>query len=610
MEGKISGWRAHKVLASVLVLSLAMPLNSAVLGQHSSSEREPGERTQLQLRRSVERREYRGGMVEGEERTVAPGDTLWRMLVQEHGVSGKRFSQYLVIIRGLNPQIRNLDILKVGDSIFIPLHPDELLGAQPVLAKKEEARTEIARGTTTDYRVKRGEHLYQILREQLGIHDQRELAINYALVKDLNPERKNWDSLQEGEVIRLPTPVQPSEIASSRKQRAAESTAAASKPRLEAKPLAEAKKAQQGRPAESKAAGPDYARQIPARENLLLLGQVIEALGNEVQRTGQEILPVNEGTIRIDRNSYPVVFNRKLDQKIILDPDDKISPALRARLGSSMVVSIKKGTSLQEFINHALPRLGYQPLPSDRPLVIQDGGIGYELKGSWIVLAPEESQKPQEIFIINLTENPASVPEYLKEILSLKGVNLRDIFVPSPPGSPLPSENHRPLTETKPEVKTWPREKKGIIDAILETYGINFSSSQDISVELHEGLRLDARSDRLFEVNGRKVALFFSQVTEEIKKALREKHGTKAVEFDLPSLSLREMISRVLGELGEQAVYHEHRFPAASGVNGDNLLVTAWGFLLPQKKLFITDREIPQGVLRFFFEKGLQIVYF
>jgi hypothetical protein len=610
MEGKISGSRARKLLASVLVLSLAVPLNSAALGQQSSSEHEPGGGTQLQLRRSVERREYRGGIVEGEERTVAAGDTLWRLLVEEQGLSAKRFNQYLVIIRALNPRIKNLGILKIGDTIFVPLHPDELLGAQPVFAKREETGTAIARGTTTDYRVKRGEHLYQILREQLGIQDQRELAINYALVKDLNPERKHWDALQEGEVIRLPTPVHTSEIASSRNQRAGESASAANRPRLEAKPFGEAKKVQEDRPAKPKFSGPDYARQIQARENLLLLRQVIEALGNEIQQTGQEILPVKEGTIRIDRNSYPVIFNPKLDQKIILDPDDKIPPALQARLASSMVVSIKKGASLQEFINHALPRLGYQALPSDRPLIIKDGGIGYELKGSWIVMAPEESHKPQEIFIINLTEAQAAIPEYLKEMLLLKGINLKDIFVPSAPGSQLPGENHRPLTETKPDVKTWPREKEGMIDAILELYGINFSSSHDISVELHEGLRLDARSDRLFEFNGRKVALFFSQVTDEIKRALREKHGTKPVEFDLSSVSPREMISRVLDELGEGAVYYEHRFPAADGANGANLLVTAWGFLLPQKNLFITDREIPQGVLRFFFEKGLQVVYF
>jgi hypothetical protein len=40
------------------------------------------------------------------------------------------------------------------------------------------------------------------------------------------------------------------------------------------------------------------------------------------------------------------------------------------------------------------------------------------------------------------------------------------------------------------------------------------------------------------------------------------------------------------------------------------LNISAWGFLLANRGLFVTDREIPQSLHRFFFEKGLEIVYF
>jgi hypothetical protein len=35
-----------------------------------------------------------------------------------------------------------------------------------------------------------------------------------------------------------------------------------------------------------------------------------------------------------------------------------------------------------------------------------------------------------------------------------------------------------------------------------------------------------------------------------------------------------------------------------------------WGFLLASRGLLVTDREIPLSLHRFFFEKGLEIVYF
>jgi hypothetical protein len=56
--------------------------------------------------------------------------------------------------------------------------------------------------------------------------------------------------------------------------------------------------------------------------------------------------------------------------------------------------------------------------------------------------------------------------------------------------------------------------------------------------------------------------------------------------------------------------YREHRFAAADGAVKDRLTVTAWGFSVPKHSLFITDRQIPLALHRFFFEKGLEIVYF
>jgi hypothetical protein len=67
-------------------------------------------------------------------------------------------------------------------------------------------------------------------------------------------------------------------------------------------------------------------------------------------------------------------------------------------------------------------------------------------------------------------------------------------------------------------------------------------------------------------------------------------------------------MARLLSELGEQAAYGAHRFSASA--TKDKLTITAWGFLLAKRGMFVTDREIPEPLQRFFFEKGLEIVYF
>ena len=101
--------------------------------------------------------------------------------------------------------------------------------------------------------------------------------------------------------------------------------------------------------------GLDYAKQLPAKENLALLGQVVEILGNEVRRDGQETVTLKDGTVRVDRTSYPVVYNPKLNQRIILDPDEKIPVALKSKLtdpsAQTGVLPITGTASLQESVS-------------------------------------------------------------------------------------------------------------------------------------------------------------------------------------------------------------------------------------------------------------------
>lgn len=619
MEGKMTVPR-RSVVFVIAGAALLFPASSHA--QSPSPGSAPAGESQIMLRKNVETRDYQGKAVEGEERTVGRGDSLWRILIQEKGLPEKRFRSYLVVIRGLNPQVKDLNVLRVGDAIFIPLRPEEALGARSAASGSAAVpQPHSPAGTTVSYRVKAGEHLYQILRQQLGVRDDKEISRYYALIKDLNPERKNWDTLREGETIRLPAVAPVQEAAGRRGVAATEA-----KPLAEIAPLSTAQPAPASTPPPAPAApgappvpaaapviDMEYARRLPAADGMGLLAGVVENLGAQLQRTGEEVVAVKDSTVRIDRGSYPVVHNPKINQRVVIDTGGNIPDSLRKQLNSpevgTPVVSLNPRTSLHDAVNQLLAGLGYQILSTDRPVVIQEAGVAYEAKGSWVALAPEESNKPQEIFVINLTDQQSAIPPYLLAHLGARGLQMRDVMVSAPGSTPAPvpaNESREFLRQTK----TWPRDKKEMVDSLLLAYGVPFGVAETISVKLGDGLTLEGRADRVFEARGKKVALFFQRAQPEIKKALQEKPGLKAVELDVAALSSRDVIGRLLNELGDQANYREHRFPVARGSAQDRLVVTAWGFLLPNRSLFVTDREIPPSLHRFFFDKGLDIVYF
>jgi hypothetical protein len=560
---------------------------------------------EMSLRKSVQSRDFQGRQYEGEEHQIGRGDSLWRILVEEKGVPGQKFRSYVVLIRGLNPHVSNLDVLRIGDKIFVPLQLDEATVGratnQPI-KQGESSRS----GTIGDYRVKPGEHLYQILREQLKLTDERKVAQYYALVRDLNPERKDWDTLVGGEIIRLPAegPAQ-MQVAETGKKTA---------PRLGA----EGFPAQSSPKTDEKQTSPRYdvRRSLlsPAKENLPLFSRVAEAMDIEMRESGEEVVNLAEGSVRLARSSYPVAYNSASNQRVVIDPESKISPSLAVKLSDptvgTPVVSFGNGATMRDAVAQLLAGLGYQALPADQSIVIQEEGVSFEAKGDWVVLAPEVSNRTQEMYVINLAEKSNQTPAYLKSELAKKGLHLREVALRAESVMDAKSAEDSQSVIAGGQTKRWPRDKQELVDALLLVYGVTFGVAEKLPVDLADGVQVDVGVDRLFELRGQRTALFFSGGAMELRKLLEEKQGVTPVMLDLATTSTREIITRMLNLLGDPTIYREHRFAPAGDALRDQVAIRAWGFQPTKKTLFITDRQIPTTLQRFFFEKGLDIVYF
>lgn len=611
---------------SVFGLSCSL-LGVIGLGHAQEQSKASSDTTEMSLRKSVITRQFQGREFAGEEREIARGESLWRILVEEKGLPERRFHSYLVIIRGLNPQIKSLDVLRVGDRLFIPLRLDDAGQAAPSTTAAAAGRRQAAVGRTVNYRVKEGDHLYRILREQLKLSDQRKLSEYYALVTDLNPGRENWDNLLEGELIRLPA-IEPNvEIAKAETiaiepgggTAKAATGVAGGQPRgsLRALPsssgvTSETATKSQVAPALSPTA--EQAIRSAARENMQLFARVAEALGSEVQQSGEEVVALADGAVRLDRSSYPVVYHAALRQRVVIDPDGNIPASLKSKLGDpsigTPILAMANGLSLDDAVRQLLVGLGYQPLPAEKPIVVQNAGVAIEAKGNWMALAPDVSNKTQEVLVINLTDATNKIPDSLKSALAKHGLDLREIILRQPVNEPGMTKISKELKTEPTAARNLPLDKREIVDAILLSFGIAFGVAEDISVELRDGLRIDKRADRIFELNSKRTALFFKPLDAAVRRALQERQGIQTVEIAIDALSSRDVIARVLHLLDDQAVYREHRFPAAPGPAPQRLTVKAWGFHVPNKAMFVTDRQIPPELNRFFFEKGLEIVYF
>ena len=104
------------------------------------------------------------------------------------------------------------------------------------------------------------------------------------------------------------------------------------------------------------------ALRAPAKENMALFANVIEAMGNEIQQTGEEVVASSEENIRFERSVYPVVYNPTLRQKLVIDPEGKIPASLKSKLNDprigAQVLPMANGLSLQDAVGQLLAAIG------------------------------------------------------------------------------------------------------------------------------------------------------------------------------------------------------------------------------------------------------------
>lgn len=603
MEGKVRSimLRRRFVLALAFLFGIAFGADGWTQEQSAAPQEE--EAARLRLRKTLKTREYGGRAVEGEEKVVQPGDSLWRILVREKGLPEKRFGRYLIVIKSLNPHIRKLDLLEVGDTLFIPIRPDEILGIK-IASKEGEARI---------YQVKPDDYLYLILRRQFGLKNLKKIRKTFQRVRELNPRKKNWDLLFVGEKILIPGTTEAPKVVVAKKQEEVKVEPILEKKEIEKKEIVQIIK-EEPKPVPPEMIGLDYGRKISAQENLDLLEKVMDALGNETRRGGEEVLALRGGTVRLDLDSYPIIHNPKRLQRVILDLGRKIPASLRTQLreerSAAPVVSVKKGASLHEAVDSLLSPLGFQSLPSNRPVVIQDQGIEIQVKGEWMATASGDTDEGTEIFVINLTDLPGKTPDYLRDYISSKGMNLKEILIPPSPLSSTPSAVEKEPQAEEEAIEIWPDDKGALVDAFLKSYDISSLNNEILAVEFGQGIQLETKMDRLFESNGKKFGIAFKPLGGEVKEALQTKMGVQTIELDLATLSSREAISRLLTVFERPVAYREHHFSPAEAQVKDKLVLAVSGFFLSDRSLLLTDREVPEELRRFFSEKAIKVVHF
>ncbi|MDZ7699087.1 MAG: LysM domain-containing protein [Deltaproteobacteria bacterium] len=507
--------------------------------------------------------------------TIRPGDSLYQLAVERYGLSDKAFTRhYMPLLKEYNPDIENLDLVRPGKKIKLPVYPipspSETAGAddtQPIERDVDPGKRVIL----TKPRIVSGE---------------------FDLETRLPPEPP-WE---DGE----PTTDPPS---------APESPEAPEEPAEPEPP---------GSTEPEKAPVRENVRDIqPADKGMVIvmaddMGKIFEAMGEEWIAEGEHFIPMTSGGhINLKTENYPLLRLQK-GPTVIVDLTGALPRKMRRLIESTWssyrVVAIDAQDDLRSALGKVLRSCNYDRIfKRGEPLELR-GSIHVKITGDWILATPaaDAGKGPRFIVISLRGPNSPPLPANIKDYLNLMEIDVLEY----PPGQDKPGRDKKDVPKGVTPVQK-AKDPASLVHAVLKMTGLPHTTGQELPafISQQDDFKLTVRADFYLENHKNGAVIDLSGLDPKVISLLRDRG------VDVLSLSGETRLLTTLGKLLKflHVRYKEgpHTFDAIPGKAVTNVRLTLPGVVFKNgngESVIATGAGLPDQLVRFLSQKGYRVL--
>jgi len=507
------------------------------------------------------------------QKTAGSGKSRVHVVKKGEWIAGIFRSQFgdepvpYVLIRRLNPGIRNLNRIHPGQRILLPV---------PGSSEPSESISDIGRGNSSPpviYRILEGDSISRIILSEMNVNPAEALPA-YRLIRKLNPEIPDLNQLPVGQTLRLPP---------------APARAAVPPPA----PLKTAI-----RPTEKS----DAETATIADSLLGIIRPVINRMRGSVAVTGSYFIPLQEAIqITIDCSKIPVV---ELDDgtTVLLDYEDRLSENLKGLIRQSWknyafltAEELRDGLGgLPGIIRHSQ---NYRMVRTDKPLELM---VKPEILifPDWIITGKETAggvTYRQGLFLLDRGERPLSAEA--RAFLEKSGVAVTEIAENRAVSSlETPPAALRPVTADLQGLKGI-----ALAERLLATLGETPIRNAEVVVfdQARDGFNLSVTADLLIRKGEKRFILHTKRLPEQFLHILREA-GTEVISIGEKDQG-RPLIEGVLQGLGIPVSFGYFSFRIPEEGNRPRLTgsFSALRAMNEGEPIYLIDFDVPSAVLPF-----------
>jgi nucleoid-associated protein YgaU len=538
---------------------------------------------------------------------VRQGDWVLKIFRQKGEIAHDDFREFLGIFQRLNPHVKDIDRIRPGQVVDIPLKklvqgnlPGQSSGVVTIPFVMLSKPKELIEKHTRTYTVKKGDTVSRLIARQFGgRYGNRTYSQGLKLFQAVNPHIKDVNRIYAGQKIYMPDP-------SIREQSGYEAlfdedgnlvetametaeTETASPPPQPAAALA----------AEAASPPPDEGTAGPAAE-------AASVIGGRLLDKGTYFFPMKQGgDFELDLSRYPMI-DLQNGSKVILSTQNRVMnvdlPLIQSYWENVKAVKVAEDASSQDILEAVFSAFSGEAATNQ--LAFEDNGVSIRVSAKWIRTEPSTNGSvPRHVCITPVTSAAEQTHAAIVRYLDQNDIIIKDILAGAPVTTQPPSA--RGLVQNADRIDG--SSQKALLESFARFMGFHFSPNTSISFP-YAGIQVQALSNLLSFGNGREILVDFGDLYGDALTAIRDT-GLEILQINVDAGSM-DIITRLMETAGLPFTASPV-FYAANRSADFNTAITVNGILIPTdsgtNRLFV-EAGMPGLIELFIRDQGIQVI--
>jgi len=537
---------------------------------------------------------------------VKKDDWVFKLFREKGEISNTDFPEFLRIFKRLNPHIHDIDRIRPGQHIVIPLKkvdqdelPEQSSGVVTIPYLTNVTLPDDATKNSTDYQVKNGDCVSILISQKYGNYGTPSYQEGEKMFRLMNPKIENLNLIYAGQVIRLPDPKNQNQ------------SQPLQPPMMDTGTIP--KTPERDRPDSSVA----FDENMPLSSSVnngeessdSPLSKVASVLDASLFNKGDYYLPrPGKEDYKVDLSQTP--FIKLEDGKRIFftsgdENQDSEIKILKSFWEDVVVVNVTPEDPLEKVFDTVFGSLEGDVIK--QRLSFSDHGVEVEVKGKWIIeKSGENGEAIRHLCITVIDDLKERTPQSIIRYLDQNNIIIKEILIGKSINEPKSNASRFNIADKNLDIIDV-SDHEAFVKDLLMAMGYQYSPNKNISFQ-YAGIQINAKSNLATKGNDNIFYIDFGDFYGDAIHAI-EKSGYSIIQIK-DNNSLDDIIQILLGAMNASFI-KDPTFLAAKRPADHNTRLTIPGFLMDHADMsmvLLTFAPLHHQVIQFLTDNDIRII--